>query len=253
MRQVERARGIVHVHTALSADGVLDVADIAAMCRERGLAFVAITDHAEDMTEHSLAALARDCEEHSRDGLVLIPGLEYRFRGGVHILALGEQRLDSRETTVESLDELVRQGCLLVAAHCAASEELPARLLEILSAVEIWNVSRHTRFLPAKGCAAAYRRWAQAYPDLFAIGGLDMHRGNEWGCEVVLDNPCELKAQAVLAAIRAGAFSTRGKLVSFGSRPSRGVRDLAFVAGDLLAGVRDARNRALYRCQYVKE
>lgn len=107
------------------------------------------------------------------------------------------------------------------------------------------DVSRHTRFLPTTKCLAAYREWAGDYPSLFAIGGLDMHVGNEWGCEVALDRACELTSDAVLARIRAGEFVTKGRFLSFGSRPAGGIRGLAFAAGDALAGARSVRNRVL--------
>jgi hypothetical protein len=244
MRQDERRRGIVHVHTERSADGLLSVGEIARMCRARGLAFACIADHAEDLDEDAVASLVRECEEQSGDDFVLVPGLEHRFGQGVHILALGQKRPVRFDTRMDTLSALADE-CVLVAAHCTSRHDLPPRLLEMLSAVEIWNVSRDTRFLPKSGCFAAYRRWAGAYPSLYAIGGVDMHRGTEWGCEVVLEGACELTADAVLGRLRAGEFVTRGTFLSFGSRPTGGARGIAFAAGDALAGARDARNRVL--------
>lgn len=247
MRQDGHPRGIVHVHTSLSGDGLLSVDVIARMCRSRGLAFACLADHAEDADEEHLGALVRECEELSGDDFVLIPGLEHRFQGGVHILALGQQRLARFGSQMDMFSALAGE-CVLVAAHCVNGCDLPPRLLEMLSAVEIWNVGRDTRFLPRSGYFAAYRQWALAYPDLHAIGGLDMHAGSEWGCEVVLDRECEMSPDAVLGRLRAGEFLTRGMLLSFGSRPTGGgVGGLAFAAGDALASARDARNRVLCR------
>jgi hypothetical protein len=243
MRQTQRPRGVVHVHSTFSCDGLLSLGEIARICRERGLAFAALSDHAEDLDEETVSALVRGCEEHSRDGFVLVPGVEHRFERGVHILALGQRQLARFQSPIDTFSALADEGCALVAAHCATGHDLPPRLLEMLAAVEIWNVSRHTRFLPTTGCRAAYRQWAAAYPSLFAIGGLDMHVGNEWGCEVALDRACELSPDAVLARIRAGEFITKGRFLSFGSRPSGGIRGLAFAAGDALAGARNVRNR----------
>jgi hypothetical protein len=213
------------------------------MCRQRGLAFAALSDHAEDVDESAMAGLVEACDALSHDGFALIPGLEHRLDSGVHILALGQKRLVAAGSPIHTLARLSSEGCVLIAAHCPARVELTASLLEMLSAVEIWNVSRHTRYLPTSGGLVAYRRWAEAYPNLFAIGGLDMHSGSEWGCEVALDRDCEITPEAVLTEIRKGRFCTKGRFVSFDSRPNGGVRDLIFAAGDALAGVRDARNR----------
>ena len=252
MRQTDRPRGVIHLHTKCSADGRLEPREIARLCRDRGLAFAALSDHVEDMDADSTKALAHACEESSGDDFVLIPGIEHRYRRGVHILALGQSKLIDAPM-MEALQTLSNEGCALVAAHCSPQDDLPASLLEMLTAVEIWNVGRHTRFLPASGCMSAYRMWTSRYPKLFAIGGLDMHVGGEWGCEVVLDGPCELSADGVLGALKAGRFMTEGRLISFGSRPARGIGEIVFAAGDALVGVRDIRNRFLYRGHYAKQ
>ena len=247
MRQAQCPRGIVHIHTSFSCDGLLPPGEIARVCKDRGLAFAALADHAEDVNDDTLAMLVRECEHYSRSGFVLVPGLEHRFQTGVHILALGQRRLTHAQSPAEMFSALATEGCVLVAAHCAADGDLSASLLEMLSAVEIWNVSRDTRYLPTSRSFAAYRQWAPVHPNLYAIGGLDMHSGNEWGCEVVLDHHCEPTCGAVLAGLRQGQFVTRGRLLSFGSRPTSAVRGLAFAAGDALAGARNVRNRVLCR------
>ncbi len=247
MRKADRPRGIVHIHTTYSSDGRLTPADVAGLCRERGLSFAAIADHAEDVDAAALSRLVRDCEEQSDDGLLLIPGLEHRYQRGVHVLALGQDRVVNGESRLDALMTLATAGCGLVAAHCVVGDHLPDSLLQMLTAVEIWNVSRHTRYLPASGCMAAYRRWATKYPRLYAIGGLDMHVGCEWGCEVEIQGPCGLTINDVLAALKRGRFSTQGRFVAFGSRPAGGLRGVAFAAGDALVGVRDIRNRVMCR------
>lgn len=246
MGQAERARGVVHIHSAFSADGCLQIDEIATRCIERGLSFAILADHAEDVGEAAMRRLVAACESQCREGFAIIPGLEHRLTERIHILAFGQRRIVTANSTIEMLEAISVDNCVLVAAHCNFDSNLSARLLEILAAVEIWNVSRHTRFLPTRCSLAAYRRWASAYPNLFAIGGLDMHSGGEWGCEVVLDRNCEITPDFVLAELKAGRFCTRGKLVSFDSRPTSGVRDVVFAAGDVLAGIRDVRDRALF-------
>jgi len=245
MGQDERARGVVHIHSGFSGDGLLGVEEIASLCAERGLSFAALTDHAEDVDEAAMRDMVAACDEQTRAGFTAIPGLEHRLTEHVHILAVGQRRLVESDSTVGMLEAVVREGAVLVAAHCTADTDLPPRVLEILTAVEIWNVSRHTRYLPTRDSIAAYRHWSRAYPHLSAIGGLDMHTGCEWGCEVVLSVGRASTQDAVLDELRAGRFRTKGSLTSFGSRPSGGIRDFIFAAGDALAGARDARDRVL--------
>lgn len=239
------ARGIVHVHTGFSFDGVLQPQAIARKCRDRGLSFAAIADHAESMTERHLEQLVAECAESSDSNFTMIPGLEHRYRGGVHILSLGQSRWVTATTPRELLQRLADDGVALVAAHCSSPADLPAELLEILTAVEIWNVSRDTRLLPTTRQFLVYRKWAKTYPALYAIGGLDMHKGIEWGCEVVIPGQSGLTAESVLQSLRAGQFYTAGRLLTFASRPAARGRNIAFAAGDALVGVRNLRDRVL--------
>lgn len=245
MREAGSARGVVHVHTEMSFDGTLSLSRIAELCRRRGLSFAAITDHAESMNSGLLDRLVDECTANSDSDLVLIPGLEHRYSSSVHILALGQSKWVSASSTLGTLKLLASDGCLLIAAHPTSPYDLPSELLEIMTAVEIWNVGRDTRLLPTTRQFPVYKKWAASYPNLYAIGGLDMHKGSEWGCEVVLDPPCEISSDSVLRALKAGQFSTRSGLLTFGSRPSGGVKNLAFAAGDVLAIARDLRNHVL--------
>lgn len=243
MRQDARSRGVIHLHTSFSFDGSLSPARIAALCRDRGLSFAAIADHAESMDEDSMRRLAGECEEASGEDFVMIPGLEHRFRRGIHILAFGQRRLVPARNLAEMFEEIHADGCVLVAAHCTSAGDLPRELVEILTAVEIWNVGRDTRVLPTSRQIPVYRRLAKAYPWLYATSGLDMHKGNEWACETVLDPPCEASDTEVLDRLRQGQFATESRWYSFSSRPAGGYRELAFVAGDVVYGIREVRNR----------
>lgn len=245
MRQAGGARGITHIHTEFSFDGTLGLAALAEKCRRRGLAFAALSDHAESMNETLLERMVEECRECSDSDFVLIPGLEHRYKRGIHILALGQNKWIAGESLDEMLMELADDGCVLVASHCVSPADLPPELLEILTAVEIWNVSRDTRLLPTATQVRVYKKWAESYAHLYAIGGLDMHKGAEWGCEVVLESSGAPTPAEVLRHLTKGRFSTRSRLFCFGSRPAAGVPDVAFAIGNALASVRRLRDRVM--------
>jgi len=244
LRQPQHARGIVHVHTDLSHDGHLTPARIARMCMDRGMCFAAISDHAEDITSDSMELLVRECNEQSSDKFTLIPGLEHRFALGIHIVVLGQRRLTPPAPILDTLKRLADDGCILIAAHCANSAHIPPDLLRILTAIEIWNIGRDTRYLPTSASVRAYMDCIRAKSDLLAIGGADMHIGREWGCEIILRTPCGADQNAIITQLRSGSFITRGRFVTFPSRPTGRSRLLIFRAGDALARVRSVRDRA---------
>lgn len=244
MRKTRCVRGIVHVHTAGSRDGFLSPWEIADMCEGQGLSFAAITDHVEDMTPSSMERLVADCAEHSQRGFVLIPGLEHRFARGIHILSLGQYELTPPGKIIQTLRLLANQDGVLIAAHCKNSRDIPGELLELLTAIEVWNIGRDTRYLPTSAAIRAYFRCLPNKPDLLAIGGLDLHRGREWGCEVMVYLSDECSPDAILSALRRGDFATTSRLFSFSSRPSRTTGILAFRVGDVLSRIRSIRDTA---------
>ncbi|VTZ52101.1 DNA polymerase type-X / 3'-5' exodeoxyribonuclease [Methylocella tundrae] len=99
-------RGDLHVHSEWS-DGTVPIADMAAAARERGYAYMAITDHSQRVTiAHGLdpARLSRQIDEVDRlndelEGFVVLKGVE------VDILADG--RLDLPDKILSRLDVVV--------------------------------------------------------------------------------------------------------------------------------------------------
>ncbi len=85
----ENIKGIIHVHSDFSRDGLHSVADLAEFARQSGFRFVGLTDHAEDLSEEHMQSLRQECEKHSDESCVMIPGLEFRCSGDIHILGLG--------------------------------------------------------------------------------------------------------------------------------------------------------------------
>lgn len=246
MQEAQPLRGVAHLHTVFSHDGALTPSRIADMCAARGLSFAAISDHAEDMDEGSMAELVRQCKACSGPGFALIPGLEHRLVDGVHMLALGQRRLLEGCGGMDLQEWLAREGCVLVLAHCNDCGKVLGDMVRSIHALEVWNVAHDTRYFPTSGGAHAYRCCTGLNPGLLALGGLDMHTGREWGCELVLDGRCPVRPQDILRKVCRGEFTNRGRFVSFSSRPGfRGVNSILSKAGDTLVRVRDIRDLAL--------
>lgn len=247
MNNCRHVRGIIHVHTTHSHDGILSPEKIASLCKARGLNFAAITDHVEDMDENSMQRLVIECDKYSDGSILLIPGLEHRTSHGIHILALGQRKLVPRTSLTEFLALLAKEhGCVLIGAHNYSCDNLLGDSILQLHAMEIWNISRDTRYLPISAAFRAYKCSRSYKPDMMAVGGLDMHRGHEWGCQLRLYNCHSLTIEDVLSSVRRGDFLNRGKFVSFSSRPGLGAfRALVAKAGDTLIHIRKVRDLAL--------
>jgi PHP domain len=157
--------GDLHAHTVHS-DGVLTVQELAVLAVERGLDFLAVTDHNTVSHHAELGAAAR------RYGITLLPGQEVTTDGG-HAGALGEVGwVDFRREPDDWLETTEAGGGLLSVNHPIAgpvSWTRPMRRRPPL--VEVW----HWSWLDKRWTTplAWWLAWdAAAIP----VGGSDWHR-----------------------------------------------------------------------------
>jgi hypothetical protein len=157
--------GDLHAHTVHS-DGVLTVSELAVLAVERGLDFLAVTDHNTVSHHAELPAAAK------RYGITLLPGQEVTTDGG-HAGALGDVGwIDFRRPPDDWLDVTEAGGGLLSINHPFAgpvSWVHPMRRRPPL--VEVWHWSwLDLRWTTPLG-------WWQAWdPTATPVGGSDWHR-----------------------------------------------------------------------------
>ncbi len=157
--------GDLHTHTVHS-DGVLTVAELAALAVERGLDFLAVTDHNTVSHHAELPAAA------TQYGITLIPGQELTTDGG-HAGALGDIGwVDFRRPADDWLDATEAGGGLLSVNHPFAgpvSWVHPMRRRPPL--VELW----HWSWLDLRWTTPL--SWWQAWDaTAIPVGGSDWHR-----------------------------------------------------------------------------
>lgn len=188
--------GDLHSHTVHS-DGVMTVPELAACAAERGLDFLAVTDH-NTVSHHAELPGAS-----ARYGVTLIPGQEVTTAGG-HAGVLGDTGwIDFRSSPESWLDAAEAGGGLMSVNHPIAgpvSWMHPMRRRPPL--VEVW----HWSWLDLSWTTPL--AWWQAWdPAAIPVGGSDWHRP---GSDAPLGTPTtwvEAEAAepgAILDAIRAG-------------------------------------------------
>src|SRR5690349_8425792 len=102
--------GVIHMHSDYSHDGRDSLEQLRDVCLERGIRFVGMTDHAEDLDPEVFGEYVRNCEALSDDQVLFVPGLEYRFAGlkGLHLLAVGLREWISPRTPAEFIEQASR-------------------------------------------------------------------------------------------------------------------------------------------------
>jgi hypothetical protein len=157
--------GDLHAHTVHS-DGVMTVAELAVQAAERGLDFVAVTDHNTVSHHASLAQLS------ARYGVTLLPGQEVTTDGG-HAGVLGDTGwVDFRTPAASWLAAAEAGGGLMSVNHPfagAASWLHPMQKRPPLLEVWHWSWLDRSWTTPLS--------WWQAWdPAAIPVGGSDWHR-----------------------------------------------------------------------------
>jgi hypothetical protein len=188
--------GDLHAHTVHS-DGVMSVAELAVFAVERGLDFVAVTDH-NTVSQHASLGLVS-----ARYGVTLLPGQEVTTDFG-HAGVLGDTGwIDFREPAASWLSAAESRGGLMSVNHPFAGpvswiHPMPRRP----PLLEVW----HWSWLdPAWTTPLS---WWQAWdPAAIPVGGSDFHRP---GSDAPLGTPttwvscADASVPGVLEGLRAG-------------------------------------------------
>ena len=188
--------GDLHAHTCHS-DGVMSVAELAAHAVERGLDFVAVTDH-NTVSHHGLLGPAA-----ARYGVTLLPGQEVTTELG-HAGVLGDTGwIDFREPASSWLSAAETRGGLMSVNHPFAGPSswvhpMPRRP----PLLEVW----HWSWLDLSWTTPL--SWWQAWdPSAIPVGGSDWHRP---GSDAPLGTPttwvscADDSVSGVLEGLRAG-------------------------------------------------
>lgn len=209
--------GVVHLHSEYSHDGRDSIAALHAFALERGIGFVGLTDHAEDFEPDRYEALQAECAAVSDARVRIIPGLEYRFNGysGLHLLALGLTKWIAPRTPADFIRLTRGVTGFTIAAHPVLWNYLmPDEVRDGIDAIEVWNASYNTRYLPDPRAIRLLHQVRARRPEVVGTAGLDQHDArNDRGTRVLLDED----TADPLAALRAGRFTNVGSTCRFDS------------------------------------
>jgi len=241
--------GAIHMHSDFSHDGMDSLETLRRTCMERGIGFVGMSDHAEDLLPESFEEYKRRCAELSGDGLVMIPGLEFRFAGlkGLHLIALGLREWIAPKTPAEFFEQSRGAAAMTVLAHPVLTRyRIPDVVLEQIDAIEIWNGVYNTRYLPDTRSIRMVREVMRRRPGVVATVGLDQHDSrNDRELRVVLHRA----TPDPLAELKAGRFENVGRTMRLDSRAFLSPARLGTLSA--VRGVYDVFERAQDRAAHA--
>lgn len=241
--------GAIHMHSDYSHDGRDSLETLRESCMARGVSFVGMTDHAEDLVREEFEEYKLRCAELSEPGFVMIPGLEFRFAGlrGLHLLALGLREWITPKTPAAFFEQARTAATLTVLAHpVLARYQIPDIVLEQVDAIEVWNGNYNTRYLPDPRAIRIVKELRHRRPEVVATVGLDQHDSrNDRELRVVLP----AASSDPLLELRAGRFANAGRTMRFDSRAQLSPARLGVLSA--ARGVYDVVERAQDRAAHI--
>jgi predicted metal-dependent phosphoesterase TrpH len=223
---VSSYKGVLHVHSVFS-DGEESLEGIAALLKQSGMNFVAVSDHAEVFDEPRMEQYVQVCASLSDRQFLMIPGLEFALHGGsLHILGYGITRRVRFKSMEQLVDGIHESGGIAVLAHPpAGSTNMIGPIKSKLDGIEIWNGRYDGAHAPRADSFQLLRRIRSVNRKAAAYGGTDLHKAGQARKPIYVEVEAErLERNSIIGALIAGQFTVRGGNMII---PSTG--DLTFV------------------------
>jgi hypothetical protein len=207
-----RIKGALHVHSRLSHDGTMGVAELAHWYRRKAYQFLAIAEHAEDLDDAKVQLLREQAALNSNHRFCVVPGIEFAVSSTVHIVGVGATALIREKDPVMVVQRIHEQGGFAILAHPRRMRwECAPDVLRAVDAAEIWNVGCDGKYLPSPLALNAFGRMRRVNPALLAVASHDLHRKASFYDVGIEMNVGALAADAVLDELRQGNFSIESR------------------------------------------
>lgn len=205
-------RGVLHVHTNFS-DGDETLDRVAQTFRNIGMDFIGVSDHAEVFDEQRMQEYAALCLSLSSPTFLIIPGLEFAFKGGsIHILGYGITHRIRGSSMDDVVDGIHASGGIAVLAHPPAGGiNMISSIIGKLDGVEVWNGRYDGVRTPRAESFQLLRRVRLSNPKAAAFCGVDFHQAAQSRKPVYVEvDACALTRDEIIDALWNGRFHARG-------------------------------------------
>jgi predicted metal-dependent phosphoesterase TrpH len=214
--------GILHCHSNYSYDAKLSLQELRELFIAKGLSFVCMTEHVDEMNHEMAKAFIHECDTLSDTKFKFIPGFEVPYLNA-HILMIGcREFFKNYAPDIETLREWTTHTPFVVLAHPVRNEfGVDEFLLSELDAVEVWNQQYEGKRVPRTRSLALFETLRHTKETLVATGGVDFHRTEHFGSPQVTLSPDTFTEGAIIEKLKMGAFTVHSDQTQFfGTMPN---------------------------------
>jgi predicted metal-dependent phosphoesterase TrpH len=212
-------RGIIHVHSIFSYDGVHTLDELATFGRKCGYSFIGVTEHSDTFDHAKMALFVEECRRLSDEEFLVIAGIEFSCAGNLHLIGLGISQFSSEKDPVLLARFIRAQGGLAVVTHPSRyGYQIPPLLVGEIDGIEVWNASYDSRFVPDRRVIELWRRLRRDNGALTGFGGQDLHRiTRSRHVTLAVAGNGELTADWLLGQLRERTFIVSNRYLRIGS------------------------------------
>lgn len=209
------------MHTNLSHDGRLSLAELRQFFSSKGYSFVCLTDHSQDLNADNWAELLSEAERLSERNFLFIPGIEVTCDSNLHIMGVGLRRLIDSADPARVITLIHDQNALAVLSHpCKEEYPFDPTWISLLDGVEIWNFAYDGRYLPQPRTINKFFALREHNKSLLAFCGLDFHQRGGYGDVGIYVEADKLERDPIIKALRNGKFYSQYRSIRFDPHPS---------------------------------
>jgi hypothetical protein len=198
--------GAVHIHSDFSHDGKIPLDEIRNLFLKRGVRFVCLTEHIEDLTASEYGDLVKNCASLSNDEFLFIPGIEIEDEC---LLIIGIYAINDFEKLEKRDFSNINRYFTVIAHPHKLKESVLRSFLEggerySVDAMEIVNIRYNGRHMGTP--LYVIKNYIEHQDQVKAILGIDLHDTSDFFDAYIKLNCNSLSAADILSGLKKGDY-----------------------------------------------
>ena len=176
---------LFHLHTVISGDSEIELEDLVEYAKAVKINVLVLLEHYEAVKKYGLANYFHTVEKSCRDNFLILPGIEVSTNQGLHIGVLGlntglaENLPLDAQNLINYSDSHTGFSVIL---HPSNSDLEALSLMDLsgVSAIEVWNSHRDSKYTFNLGAYSFFLSFKQKYPNIIPLAGVDLHSWHQF-------------------------------------------------------------------------
>jgi len=218
------------MHTTLSYDGKLSLAQLKSFLQEHCYQFICVTDHSPDVSPQQWETFKQECRQLSDSDFIVVPSIEYTCTDRIDIMGIGLETITSETDPKTVIEHIHKNNGLAILCHPTKLDYTFDRdWVQHLDGIELWNVGYDGKFLPQWKSIQAFRRLRQWKQDMLAFFGMDLHgTPGFYGVSICIARE-DFHPDKVVPAMKAGRYICSSRFLSMLSQPPLTTRSVIVI------------------------